>query len=737
MRLKSFLFLTLLLNFFFFQTNFAQDKKLNPALYRLDSILKVNSELTKQIILSDVEMLMVNDCKLNEVESSLEMLKYENIASKIDFKKQQEIAIYEYYTEITTQTAQLRVIINQYISNLDFWYYKKALENLAGNDTIQAIDKLEKSLLINPFYIPSLYQKAMLYLRNLQTNMASNLAQFIALNIYPEGNDQMLLKAMNEQIYKQFKNRGDKMLTDDFCNEALAIFMQADTFCKYFTTNDCEYFKNGIIQSKYGLYRSYLRVADQAIDAHKYSIAETFVMKAKEFAANNKTAIINDETADNFLKRIINKYIDLGIYYKRNADFTKSSYYIEKANTICSIVNDKDCEALFVKKETEANALESFDQSEIKTIQSETKYIAKKDYGNTKNIKKRKKRIKKFSPSKKSENESAIQSIKQHKKTKSRDYNLYCTWIEMGNILTDELKYDEAFEKYKAAKEIENKVLPKPNPILDSIIKATGYHSINAQLQSADFLIWANELNLADTAYSFAISLQQKYHLEKDSSTFILLDLFRNKIKQKACQNIQDEIDLMNSKCNNYIAFKDFEKAGRSIEDTKKLISKYPECILNKAKTDDLSKRLQPIDNYYRLKEKAKKAFENKDYKTFTENYYQADQVYQQSKLDSIGIANITIIDFLNYQSNEEVLLYAANYFIEFYNFDNALSLLKLIKNKAYQANKVKDIQIRLAQKQSKIDKLRQPVFDATKNIILYTAGDKWFKVFITEYRKN
>ena len=217
MHLKS--TFILLFTFFFFQISFSQEKKHTSTLPQLDSILKTNCNLMKQIDINDIDMLMVNDCKLNEVETILEWLKFENIASQIDFKKQEEIATYEYYTEITTQTAQLRVIINQYISNLDFWYYKKAVAFLAKNDTVNAINKLEKSLLINPFYIPSLYQKVMLNLKIQQTDLASKIAQYIAQNIYPIGNDLLLIKAINEQINEQFKTRGQKMLTAEYYNE--------------------------------------------------------------------------------------------------------------------------------------------------------------------------------------------------------------------------------------------------------------------------------------------------------------------------------------------------------------------------------------------------------------------------------------------------------------------------------------------------------------------------------------
>ncbi|MFZ4399630.1 MAG: hypothetical protein ACOYO1_06330 [Bacteroidales bacterium] len=691
----------------------------------------------KQIDISDVDMLMVNDCKLNEIEACLEMLKFENIAGLIDFKKREEIAIYEYFTETTTQIAQLRVVLNQYISNLDFWYYKKAMEFLSKSDTINATDKLEKSLLINPFYIPALYQQVIIYLEKSQTEKAAKIAEFTAVNLYPVGNDWMLIRAMNEQINKQYKNRGEKMLAAEYCNESLEIFMQADTFCNYFKSADCEYFKKGIIQSKYGLFNSYLRVADQAMDAHKYSIAESFVMKAKEYASINRIIIINDDDADKFLKKIALKYIDLSLNFKYNADNSKSEYYRGKAIYICNLIKDKDCEAFLLNKGKELAVVEQNNIVEIPNNQQINKDKTK--HHRKKNVYKKLRKIKKLSKPKKNDLKTISTDIalKHKNKIKSRDYNLYCSLIEMGDELSVSTKYDEAFEKYQAAKEIEYRVLKKPNLVLDSIKNLTGLNSINAQLKSAYFLIWANELKLADTAYLYCISLQKKYNLNNDVNCKTLLDSFKKKIELKSCQNIQDEIDQLNSKSNNFISIRDFEKAQLLIDEAKILINKNSNCNLSADKTEKILQFIKPITDYTQIKTKAKEAFEKSDFSLCTQLYYTADKLYKTSKLDTVGIPNSDFISYLNYQSNEQAMLSAVNFFITNYDFDYCLASLKLLKNKGYDAFKLKEIQINLAEKQAKIDKTHHADFNANVNILKYTADDKWFRVFNSTYKKT
>ena len=358
------------------------------------------------------------------------------------------------------------------------------------------------------------------------------------------------------------------------------------------------------------------------------------------------------------------------------------------------------------------------------------KSIKKKSHKKIKKIKIRTK-TKKFGVK-----ENNIDLIAQ-RNTKSRYYSIYCSLIEMGDEFSNVLKYEQALEKYNAAKEIEKTALAKTNLVLDSLIDATAFNIIRLQLETANFLIWANELEQADSAYQFCILQQQKYHLENDKATIALLNSYSNKITQKMCQNTQDKIDQLNIKALNYIALKDFAKAQYSVNEANTLANNQNKCELITVNIEKLSIFIKPITDYFKLKEIAKDAFLKADYNLFTESHYNADKIYLRSKLDTIGIPNNNIIAYLNYQSNEQFILYAANYFIDFYDFENCLALLKLLKNKGFEANKVKAIQIKLAQKQAFIDKSQQSGFDINNNIIKYTNNDKWFRFFNEEYKKN
>ncbi|MCX6229944.1 MAG: hypothetical protein NTZ33_00235 [Bacteroidetes bacterium] len=728
MKLKALLFLVFIIQFA--NIGIAQNKNISN-IFQLDSILKANVNVMKQINMNDIDMIMLNDCNLNEIEYNIEMLKNENIASHIDFKKKEEIAVYEHFTEISNQANQLRVILNQYISNLDFWYYKKAMECLSRGDSINTLANFNKSLLFNPYYIPALYQKSMLFLGISQTNNASAIAQFISTNLYPNGNDFHLINALNEQISKQFKTRGERFLKTQYYNESLELFMQADTFCKFIHSNDCEYFKNGIQLSIIGLYHSYLRVAEQAMETQNYTIAENFVMKARSYALINRNTIKTDEESDKFLKRIVVKYIELSVIYKHRADYKQSESYLQKVYSICGLIKDNDCEALINKKEQEVKI------AEIKTTAKDTVavasiHITEKGKDNALKYKKHKKTtLNKIKPA----SEKIIAKKTVH--TKKREDAVYSSLIEMGNDLTNENRNEEALEKYLAAKERKNTVLKSPAKEPDSLISITAVNIIESQLKTANFLIWANEFAMVDSMFQNCVRLQHNYHLENDGPTNKAINAFNKKITAKKCQNIQDEIEQLNNKCNNYIALKDFEKVQLTVNEADNLLKTHTECDLSSLNTLKLKQLIKPVTTYFSLKENAKKALEKQDKLLFCHDYTEADALYHNSRLDTLGIPDNNIIAYINFKSDEELMLYTADYFIGNYNFNNCLSVLKLLKEKGTDAVKTKALQQALAQKQYNIDKPSQNPFDKEKQLKNYTADDKWFRYFNTEYRKS
>ena len=708
-------------------------KKQSVSINELDSIITTAYNAVEKINASDVDMLPVYDCTLNEAEFTIEFVKRAGAFNTVNTSDGQSVEVYRKYNDLLASIPKLRVIIDQYVSYHDFWCYKKGLDLLSKGDTVNANNYFDKSLLFNPFYIPSIYQKAVICLGKNNVAQAAYLVEDLQKVIYPEDANLNLINGLIELIKKHFNDYGNQLLAVQDYNASLELFMQADTFCIHYNKFDCAVFEHGISLSKYGLYHSYLKVANQALDANKLSIAETFILKAKEYASLNRKYIVDDKEVDKNIKKLSKVYMELAFSYKNNSQKMQSDYYFQKADDLCKLINDEDCSKLVANAEHStfvepAKNIIASNHHKNKTSHHKikTKHKQHQELATTIKHKKKKHTVK-------NKKEETIE-VKETK-TNATVRNSYWKYIEEGDSYANENKFQQAIDNYVMAKCLESTASFTPCKTLDSLIKQNVINIINSDLQTAGFLVWANELANADSIYEKSIRKQKQYYIENDEELNASLTLLKQKMILKGCQNLQDKIDMNTAMAKNNIALRDYVRAGNLLEEVINIASHYKNCVLLTSNTEEAWQHIKPVIDYYKYKDDAKTAFAANDLKKFAESYHAADVLYLNSKLDTAKIPYTCTVDYLRFQNNKEASFYTANYYADINDWDACLLLLKLIKEEDYASNKTEDIQIKVAKAKALMDSHKSFKLDVNTMIEQYTGGDKWFKYFNKAYK--
>ena len=718
---------------FFLAINVKAQKRQSVSIDELDSIITATYNAVEKINAGDVDMLPVYDCTLNEAEFTIEFVKRSGAFNTINTLDGQLVEVYRKYNDLLASIPKLRVIIDQYVSYHDFWYYKKGLELLSKGDTTAANSYFDKSLLFNPFYIPSIYQKAVICLGKNNVAKAAYLVEDLQKVIYPEGANLNLINGLIELIRKRFIDYGNRLLLLQDYNGSLEVFLEADTFCQHYNKFDCSAFQHGISLSKYGLYHSYLKVANQALDANKLSIAETFILKAKEYAILNRKYIVDDKDVDKNIKKLSKFYLELAFSYKNNSQRMQSDYYFQKADGLCKLINDEDCSKLVANAEhstfvAPAQTNIAYNQHKKKTSHHKIKTKHKQHQELASAVKHKKKKT----ATKKKDIETI--TVKESE-TNATVRNSYWKYIEEGDAYANENKLQQAIDNYVMARSLESTASFTPCKTLDSLIKQNVINIINNDLQTAGFLVWANELANADSIYEKSIRKQKQYHIENDEELNASLTQLKQKMNTKGCQNLQDKIDMNTAMAKNNIALRDYVRAGNLLEEVLNIAVQNKNCVLLTTNTVDAWQHIKPVIDYYRYKEDAKAAYAANDLKKFVESYHSADVLYLNSKLDTAKIPYTGIVDYLRFQNNKEASFYTTNYYATINDWDGCLLLLKLLKEEDYAANKTEDIQIKVAKAKALTDSHKTFKLDVNSMIEKYTGGDKWFKYFNKAYK--
>ncbi len=699
----------------------------------LDSVISNTYNAVQKINVGDVDMLPIYDCTLNESELVIESFKTSNVSENINTSDDRMVEIYRKYNDLLASIPKLRVIINQYLAFHDFWYYKKGLDMISRGDTLVADYYFDKSIRFNPFYIPSIYQKAIINLSRNNIAQAAYLLEDVETNLYPTGVNLNLINGLIELIRKRFSEYGNKLLAQEDYNGSLELFLEADTFCNHYHKFDCNVFQKGISASKYGLYHSYLRVANQALEANKISIAETFILKAKDYATLNRTYIVDDNEVDKNIKKLSKIYMELAFSYKNNTQNMQADYYFQKADGLCKLIKDDECSKLVLSSEKASSSNTSIviaDNTSKKHKHSYKKH--KKRNTSTAIIASASKPKKNKNKTKKKHTETI--EIKESE-TNSTVRNSYWKYIDEGNKYATENKFQLAIDNYTMAKGLETTASFATLKELDSLVKQNVKNIINNDLQTAGFMVWANELTNADSIYTKSIRTQKQYGMEKDEETNASIALLKQKMLLKDCQNLQDRVDMNTAMAKSNVAMRDYVRAGTLLEDVQNLVIQHRNCVLLTTNADEILDKIKPIITYYKYKEQAKAAYAVNDLKTFAQNYHAADVLFKNAKLDTAKIQNTDIVGYLSFQNNADATYFTAKYYNDINDWDGCLELLKLLRDQHYASNITEEIQVNLAKAKALTDGKKTFKLSVETMIINYTGGDKWFKYFNKAYK--
>lgn len=693
---------------------------------QIDSVYQYDLLKFREINLTDINFMILNDCKLNEIETDINYLDAIGFERFFDFKNQNQINVYQNITNFNIQIKQTRVILNQYLSNLDFWFHKLGQDFLYKNDTCNTVIFIEKSLCFNKLYIPSLQLKSSILTSKNSLIEASLLFREIGPFIFQNNTNYNLFQTTILQISNKFEEKAESSYKTGYYNESLELYQNADSFCTTFNSLNCEIFKNGIAKSKTGLYHSYLKISKQALNTQNYSIAESFTDKALEYANQNRDAIKTDTETDNIYRLILSKYISISTKHKRNDNYKSSSAYERKAKKICELLKIEDCTLLFANQHLTGDLLAG--NKELKTpenIEYQSIIVNKE----TINVIKANFISNKIKDNKKKSNKTRKKSSKILASQPNRASNaVYTSLIEIGNEYFSNAKYEEAYQKFSTAKSMD-----KNNNNLDNLLIKTSREIINTHLHAADFLIWANELRKADSIYLYSIKLQKKYQLENDQITNSILFSFQEKIQIKKCNNIQDQINNLNQKTNTLLGLNDYTKAQSTINEANEIYKQNTNCKLDDTETSKIQGIIKPITLYFSLKDKAKEFYQINNLQLFTTLFYKADSLYKNARLDTFKIVNSNLIAFLIFNNNEKANLYALEYFLNNNQYDYSLQIMNILKNNGSQSINTKESQQKIA---NIIYKTNKPEVSELKNNYSFLKDEKWFKYFFNEYKK-
>ncbi len=695
--------------------------------YLTDQLIASSLSTLQGIDLQNLEMINLFDIKVDEIEQELSKIYNKEFAQKLKLNIYDPIKFLSKIESLSQQVYSLRFNINQILASLDKMYYERGLSLLKSGAVDKAIYNFNKSIEINYYYCPAHYQLALIDYNTGKLDEAAVIIKEVLSKMYPDYTTQVLVKEMVQSINEAYLYEGNKMIKSEDFNEALVFLEKGKVFCSSTPGITCnEQLYSSIATAKYGIFSSYLSVADKAVENSKFELAEIYINLAVKYQKENKADIINSGDIDIVLNKLMAKYIENGFVSNDAKKFEQALTYFNKTIELQKLLQTT---ASFPRlneglKTAKNGIYQNF-------IAKATDCYLKTDYDNAEGITNQ---AILFQTNNSNEIANSNEAELLLAKIK---YERYLILIKEGKDYLLVSSYENAVNKFEKARQLENNYNFIKAKNLDSLMQAAIKPIILKNIEKGNFKVFNGELSVAKEIITLVLSQQIKYNLGNDFDINTNLKILKDKIFTEECNNAQQEYDRNYNLAQQKITEKLFIEAEEYLEAAINITVVNAVCGISANSADNQKFIILPAVNYQKLLKNNEEAFKNNNFGLVIDKHIEAEKYYYQFQLDKFGLQHRSLFDYAISKNKVNFFTYLIDYYTTKNNCNDAFALLKELKTRNYPVKNTKLIQENLALQMAMNDFKQNPKSNPKIALLAYTNGDKWFKYFSKAYLKK
>jgi len=680
--------------------------------------------LAAGIRIDEKSMIPVNFLKVEEISRALERINVRDFPGKLLQNGHDPGWLTARYREMLRQSRTLLFSFLDELKKTGVIPWDGNTGLLADYFTTRVMSYIRRSFLMD-------YQQGLIYTDILEHifepaafSPGEDIPAILLRKMFPDALQDTVAGFVSRKIYDAYRSMAMQLIGEQSNTEAFALLGNGRRFIASIPAAR-GIIPDDMLQSRAagGIFNSYLGIASSCLESRKFAMAETYLEKARQYAAAHRDFITSDSAYRELFGRL---------FFLRNGDcdrLLEQERYADALDCYLQIERDFPPQdvALVGRQLEEKKALAMNGMEQISIARSEDAL-------------------------KRKENDTALYyyDLASRMRNEKAEANPAQSRLDSLAPVMAKLRYASlsaegatALEKRQFTLAVmrfgEADSLSKANGIarsseFDSLYRRATKHFLIIELRNAKRLIWVSLFDSAQAALNRVTAEAAGYGLEQDPDFVYAADRFRQKMLDQLCSNLRDSVDLLLIRADRGIALLNYTGAMAFLEEALALIRNKPECGIGEPPVaDTIVKYRQPAVYQKNLADiRSLVATGNHAKAVLALDESQRD--FQAQHLDRFGLPPESAYDFIRDRGNPYLTEKAMEYYLEKGNEPEAYRFLMLAHMQGLPAPSTAALQERLGVMLARIDHMNCPGDDPQNTIIEHIPDDGWFTAFRKSY---
>ena len=298
-------------------------------------------------------------------------------------------------------------------------------------------------------------------------------------------------------------------------------------------------------------------------------------------------------------------------------------------------------------------------------------------------------------------------------------------------------QFSSAYNALLLAEKIADKQLYPADPVMDSLHRWVYPKYIEEQFARARPLIWTNQFSKARFFADSIDNILKENGFFEDQEIKSVIHNFRTKIEERVCWKSLESIDILMIRSQRNAMSRNYLTALSLLDSALLIIAIYPDCRLDADKIQDTIIKYLPAKLYQEMIITIDGFVSLALYSDVVNQYLEAGRFHERNSLLKFGLVYLPLFDYVANKSKEQLTLSVINYYMSNKDIDEAFWYLKLLRKQGYPEKNAMELLKSIGQGMALRDYRSKPQKDPVIFIEQYTEGNKWFANFAVFYMKE